>query len=112
MQTETLQKLGYSALNPLQTKALKEGFLDSPRTVVSAPTASGKTLLSLMAIAKHFETSDKPAFYVVPLRALASEKYCEFTKALASFELNVGISTGDFDSSSNELKEYAVVVLT
>lgn len=111
-QQETLAKLGYSDLNPLQQQALKEGFLDSPRTLVSAPTASGKTLLSLLTITKHFESSDQTAFYVVPLRALASEKYREFKEQLAPFELSVGISTGDFDSNALELAQYDVVLVT
>ncbi|MBI4360538.1 DEAD/DEAH box helicase [Candidatus Micrarchaeota archaeon] len=111
-QSETLSKLGYSDLNPLQQKALKEGFLDSPRTLVSAPTASGKTLLALLSITRHFESSDKTAFYVVPLRALASEKYREFKEQLAAFELSVGVSTGDFDSSSLQLEQYDVVIVT
>ncbi len=109
---QTLQKLGYSELNPLQKKAVAEGFLESARTLVSAPTASGKTLLALLAIARHFESSRTGVFYVVPLRALASEKYKEFKKALSSFGLTVGISTGDFDSNSPNLREYDVVLAT
>ncbi len=112
MQQETLAKLGYSELNPLQRKALAEGFLEAPRVLVSAPTASGKTLLALLSISKHFEESRKGVFYVVPLRALASEKHREFTESLASFGIKVGISTGDFDSQAIELKEYDVVIVT
>ncbi|MDP2717512.1 MAG: DEAD/DEAH box helicase, partial [Candidatus Micrarchaeota archaeon] len=110
--SETLQKLGYSTLNPLQQKAVAEGYLEAPRTLVSAPTASGKTLLALLSITRHFEQSKTGVFYVVPLRALASEKYREFKTALSSFGLTVGISTGDFDSNSPNLQEYDVVLVT
>ncbi|MBI2446112.1 DEAD/DEAH box helicase [Candidatus Micrarchaeota archaeon] len=111
-QQDALAKLGYSELNPLQRKALAEGFLESPRTLVCAPTASGKTLLALLAMARHFAASSKPVFYVVPLRALASEKHREFKQSLASFGKTVGLSTGDFDSSSTELASFDVLIMT
>ncbi|PIY91314.1 hypothetical protein COY71_03855, partial [Candidatus Micrarchaeota archaeon CG_4_10_14_0_8_um_filter_60_7] len=56
----------------MQAKALAEGFLDAERVVVSAPTASGKTLLALMAIVDNYEKTRTKAVYVVPLRALAA----------------------------------------
>lgn len=112
MVVQTLQKLGFSTLNPMQQKAVDAGFLSWPRALVSAPTASGKTLLALLAITKHFENSKSSVFYVVPLRALASEKYREFTQQLAAFNLKVGISTGDFDGSSEEMRGYDLVILT
>ena len=112
LQTDVLSKLGYSELNPLQRHALAEGFLETPRTLVCAPTASGKTLLALLSMVQHFSTSPKPVFYVVPLRALASEKHREFKQALASFDKTVGLSTGDYDSSSTELAAFDVLIMT
>ncbi|MBI5226707.1 DEAD/DEAH box helicase [Candidatus Micrarchaeota archaeon] len=109
---DVLSKLGYSELNPLQRHAVSEGFLESPRTLVCAPTASGKTLLALLAMVTHFASSNKPVFYVVPLRALASEKHREFKQSLASFDKTVGLSTGDFDSSSSELGGFDVLIMT
>jgi len=112
LQSDALSKLGYSELNPLQRHALAEGFLDVPRTLVCAPTASGKTLLALLAMVQHFASSQKPVFYVVPLRALASEKHREFKQALSAFDKTVGLSTGDYDSSSSELSAFDVLILT
>lgn len=112
LQSDVLGKLGYSELNPLQRKALSEGFLESPRTLVCAPTASGKTLLALLAMVQHFSSSRKTVFYVVPLRALASEKHREFKQALSAFGKTVGLSTGDYDSSSSELSAFDVLILT
>ncbi len=107
---DVLLKLGYDSLNPMQERALP--LLDEPRLVVSAATASGKTLLALLKIVKnHAETKSK-ALYIVPLRALAAEKHGEFSKSLAAFGINVGISTGDYDSSSDELAQYDVIIVT
>ncbi|NYZ78311.1 DEAD/DEAH box helicase, partial [Candidatus Micrarchaeota archaeon] len=99
---DVLLKLGYSALNPMQEQALP--LLGEQRLMVSAPTASGKTLLAVLKIAKNFLETKTKALYVVPLRALASEKHAEFERSLASFEMKVAISTGDYDSNSEELE--------
>ncbi len=107
---DVLLKLGYDSLNPMQERALP--LLNEPRLVVSAATASGKTLLALLKIVKnHAETKSK-ALYIVPLRALAAEKHIEFGKSLAPFGINVGISTGDYDSNSDELSQYDVIIVT
>lgn len=108
---EDLFKLGYSSLNPMQEKAVAEGLLENFKTVVAAPTASGKTLLALMKIASCLGKGKK-AVYVVPLRALASEKLHEFQKAFAPWNATVAMSTGDLDGSSAHLKAFDVVVVT
>ncbi|VVB68111.1 ATP-dependent DNA helicase Hel308 [Candidatus Norongarragalina meridionalis] len=107
---EQLQKLGYESLNPLQKQAISEGLLEEERVVVSAPTASGKTLLALLSILA--PRMKKKAVYVVPLRALASEKHTEFKQSLEPLGFSVGVSTGDLDSSSEQLAAYDVVVVT
>ncbi|PIO01716.1 restriction endonuclease subunit R [Candidatus Micrarchaeota archaeon CG09_land_8_20_14_0_10_60_16] len=109
---ELLEKLGYPKPNPMQAKALAEGFLDAERVVVSAPTASGKTLLALMAIVDNYEKTRTKAVYVVPLRALAAEKQEDFKEKLHPFGITVGLSTGELDSSSEHLHAFDVVVCT
>ncbi len=108
---DVLSKLGYNQLNPMQEKALPV-VLGSEKTIVSTPTASGKTLLALLKMVDNFEKNKSKTVYIVPLRALASEKFDEFSRALAAFGMRVGISTGDFDSSSEELHAFDVVVVT
>ena len=105
-------QLGYSVLNPLQEKALAEGLLSQDRIVVSAPTASGKTLLALMKILDNFKRTKTKALYIVPLRALASEKHDEFSAKLSPHGLSVGVATGDLDSSSEQLHSFDVIVVT
>src|SRR3989338_4258846 len=105
-------QLGYSTLNPLQEKALAEGLLSQDRVVVSAPTASGKTLLALMKILDNCKRTKTKALYIVPLRALASEKHDEFSAKLSPHGLSVGVATGDLDSSSEQLHSFDVIVVT
>jgi helicase len=79
--------------------------------VMAVPTAAGKTLTALMAILKRVLAGQGRALYMVPLRALASEKYEEFM-GLESLGLKVALSTGDYDSSDPWLAKYDVIVAT
>lgn len=98
---------GYSNLYPPQEEAVKKGLLSEKNIILAMPTASGKTLMAIMAIIKTLNEG-KRAVYLVPLRALADEKYKEFRE----FGLNVGVSTSDYDNLDYTLKKYSVLILT
>ena len=68
-----------SKLNPMQEKALKKCFFEKS-VVVSAPTASGKTLLAEIASLDSIMNKKRKVIYTCPLRALASEHFSEFKK--------------------------------
>jgi helicase len=105
-------EFGFRSFNPMQAHAIREGFLQAHSVVVAAPTASGKTLLAFLSIAKNFLEKGRKAVYIVPLKALANEKYDELSQAFEHMNARVGISTGDFDSSSENLRNYDVIVVT
>jgi helicase len=79
--------------------------------VVAAPTASGKTLIAEMAALEAIRKGGK-AVYIVPLRALASEKYREFREKYEPIGVRVGISAGDMDSSDPWLSRYDLIIVT
>ena len=106
------KRLGYSELNPMQEKAISEGLLEKEKVLVCAPTASGKTLLALLKIIKTFQEEKGKSAYVVPLKALAQEKYRDFSEILAQFGMKVAIATSDFDASGEELLSADVSILT
>jgi helicase len=54
----------------------------------------------------------KKAIYIVPLRALANEKYEEFTKKYSPLGVKVGISIGDYDQSDPWLSNYDLIIAT
>ncbi len=108
---ERLKELGIEELNPAQEKAVEAGLLDGENIVVSAPTASGKTLIAILAAASNLFRTHGKVLYIVPLRALASEKFEEFQKFFEGM-FKVGISTGDYDSSDPWLQEYDIIILT
>ncbi|MFH1442995.1 MAG: DEAD/DEAH box helicase [Candidatus Micrarchaeota archaeon] len=109
---EVLMRLSYEKLNPMQGKAIAEGFLESRKSLVCAPTASGKTLLATLSIIKNFQETKRKAFYIVPLKALAQEKYAEFSELLSQYDIKVALSTSDFDSSAEELFTADVIIAT
>lgn len=74
---EYVVEYGAQTLYEPQERAVKAGLLDGKSMIVSAPTASGKTLIAMLAIMSFFGRSGGRAVYLCPLRALAAEKHDE-----------------------------------
>ncbi len=96
---------GIRELYPPQEAAVEAGVCAGENVVAAVPTASGKTFVAELALL----TADGPGLYVCPLRALAREKYETFGGLPG---VDVGISTGDFDATGEELAGHDVVVAT
>ncbi len=112
---ELLEGLGYTAFYPPQQDAIKAGLLDGKSMLIATPTASGKTLIAMIASVRALEHGSK-VVYMTPLRALANEKYREF-KLLENLVFNgrsakVKISTGDYDSNGEELSDADIIITT
>ena len=105
-----MKKDGITALNPPQVAAVKKGLFSGKNLVIASPTASGKTLIAEMAILKNFLDGRK-SVYLVPLKALASEKYEDFSK-YKKMGMRVGIATGDLDSADGWLGSCDLVILS
>ena len=97
-------------LTPVQEKSVQAGLLNHKSQLVCAPTASGKTLVATMAIANTLP--EGKAIYLVPLKALANEKYKEYKELLTKTEYKTIMSTGDIDSTSPHLANYDLLILT
>ncbi len=110
---------GITELYPPQADAIKAGLLEGKNVVAAIPTASGKTLLAEFAMLKSILNEEKPgkALYIVPLRALASEKYDRF-RTFESIRkdngrgISTGIATGDFDARGDWLGNFDIIVTT
>ncbi len=94
---EKFAEEGIDELYPPQALAVEAGALDGRNLIICTPTASGKTIAAELAICKALERGGK-AVYVVPLRALAYEKYQEFQRYV-SLGYRVKLEVGDLDSS-------------
>lgn len=111
-----LESLGYKTLYPPQEEAIRKGVLDGKNLVVATPTASGKTFIALLSAIKKLSETRGKVIYLVPLKALANEKYREF-KVLEGVKLDgrrfkVTISTGDYDDPGERLRRSHVIVAT
>ena len=107
---EALEAEGVAELYPPQEAAVEAGVVDGESLVAAVPTASGKTLIAELAMLASIERGGK-ALYIVPLRALASEKKAEFER-WSEFDVTVGVSTGNYESDGEWLGSRDIIVAT
>ncbi|MEK6892272.1 MAG: DEAD/DEAH box helicase [Nanoarchaeota archaeon] len=98
-------------LRPSQEKSIKKGLLDGKNLLVCTPTASGKTLIAELAALKSIIEKKGKVIYIVPLKALASEKYRDFRRRYEKVA-KIALSIGDIDSSDPYLADYDLIVTT
>ncbi|WP_226482239.1 ATP-dependent DNA helicase [Natrinema amylolyticum] len=101
---------GIEELYPPQAEAVEAGATDGENLVAAVPTASGKTMIAALSMLSAIQRGGK-ALYIVPLRALASEKKEEF-EAYERFGVTVGVTTGNYESTSDWLATKDIVVAT
>ena len=107
---DRLREDGIDDLYPPQAAAVEAGVTRGESLVASVPTASGKTLIAELAMLSSVARGGT-ALYIVPLRALASEKKAEFERWEA-LGFDVGVSTGNYDADGEWLASRDIVVAT
>ncbi len=105
-----LERRGFTTLRPCQVKAIDAGLFEDENMLVCTPTASGKTLVGELAALNAILHDKGKAVYVVPLRALASEKHKQFTKDYPN--LKIALTSGDVDSADSYLAAYDLIITT
>ncbi len=108
---ERLKSIGISELYPPQKQAIDEGLLDGESLLLTTPTASGKTLLAVLASIKALEKGYK-TLYLSPLRALTSEKAEYFKKVLEPLDVKVAAISRDYDSPEEWLRNVDIIIST
>jgi len=104
-----LRRTGITSLYPPQAEALKP-VLAGRSVLLACPTASGKSLVAYLALLRAAREG-RTGLYLVPLRALAQEKYEELG-AFAELGVRVGISIGDYDLAPADLDRLDLLVAT
>lgn len=84
---------GIETLMPVQQLAVEAGLLRGRDLLVVAATASGKTFIGEMAGSKNFIEKRGRTLFLVPLVALANQKYQRFRERYGGF-LEVSLHTG------------------
>lgn len=96
---------GFERLLPVQDLALRRyGLFRGESLIVSAPTSSGKTFVGEMAAGYHM-AHGRRAIYLVPLKALASEKFRAFRARYAALGAEVVVSTRDHHEFDEQLAQ-------
>jgi len=99
-------------LRDIQKKAIQKGLFFRKSFLISAPSGSGKTLIGeICAVHNIFQDFGK-SIYLVPFKALATEKYYHFKKAYSRFGLKVELSIGDFDVDDKKLAQADIIITT
>jgi helicase len=100
---------GVETLFPPQEDAINAGVTKGESIVLCNPTASGKTVVAELAMLEAIRRGGQ-AVYIVPLRALASEKYREFQK-WEKLGFSVELQMGDLDSKFLPQKNTADILI-
>ena len=111
-----LKSEGYEELFEPQEQSVKAGLFDEKKNfLITIPTASGKTLIAMLAILSHLSKHKTKVVYLTPLRALTSEKFEEFKKLEKlnlGQKIKVALSTGDLKEKKEKLEDADVIFLT
>ncbi len=107
---EALKECGYVNLHPPQEKAIPIA-LEGRNLVVAVPTASGKSLIGYTAALKTILEKKRKVLYIVPLKALASEKKEDMDR-FSHLGFRTAMSIGDLDSDDRLLKNADFIVAT
>ena len=90
-------------LNDSQIQVLNTtGLLRGKNVLVPAPTSSGKTLLGEIAALRRYPEA-RPAVFIVPTRALASDHAAAFAERYRPLGLRVVVSTGEIRDQTQAL---------
>jgi len=110
-------------LNRIQTRCFPTAFEDDGNMLVCAPTGSGKTNVSMLAIlreiGKHrdpvtgvIHLEDFKIVYVAPLKALVQEQVGNFGARLKPYGITVSELTGDRQLTKQQIAETQIIVTT
>ena len=107
------EKWGIKELYPPQQIALPHA-LNGKNLMLTIPTASGKSLVAHLTIAHRLKNDliNQKAIYVVPLKALASEKYDELKEVADVVGLKVALAVGDRSGEINSIEDSDILVCT
>lgn len=104
---------GIERLHPPQAEAMPAVFSER-NTIVAIPTASGKSLVAYLGILHRLLVTHpgSRAIYIVPLKALASEKHTELVELAKAVGLSVGLGIGEATGERRLIDECDILVCT
>lgn len=101
--------------NPVQTQVFYTLFHTDSNVLIGAPTGSGKTIMSELAMLRVFKHSpESKIIYVAPLKALAKERIIDWKKRLENGPLKKVVLelTGDITPDLKALQKADILITT
>lgn len=107
------ERWGIEDFFPPQLEALPV-VLEGKSLMLTIPTASGKSLVAYIGMINRLikDMKGMRGAYVVPLKALASEKFEDLKEMAGAVGLTVGLAIGDRGSESNGVDDSDILVCT
>lgn len=109
---KVLEKEGVNRFSNIQKLAIKAGVFKGGNLLLVSPSASGKTLIGELACVNTVLKNKGKAVFLVPLKAIAHEKYGDFKRRYDDLGVKIGISTGDFYTFAEDLENVDIMILT
>ncbi len=103
---------GITKLFPPQAEAIQKGALLGKNILMSVPTAAGKTFVAELCMLKSILSYKARCLYIVPLKALASEKYTDFKNKYSQLNIKVEVAVGDIDTKYQDMSRAHIIVAT
>jgi activating signal cointegrator complex subunit 3 len=111
---ESLYTAKFEHFNPIQTQVFHTLYHTDKNVLLGAPTGSGKTICSELAIFRAFnEHPGKKIVYIAPLKALVKERVKDWRKGLCK-KMNKSLVelTGDFTPDLQSLLRADLIIST
>ena len=107
------ERWGIEDFFPPQIEALPV-VLEGKSLMLTIPTASGKSLVAYIGMINRLigDMKGMRGAYVVPLKALASEKFEDLREIAGAVGLTVGLAISDRGSESNGVDDSDILVCT
>ncbi len=108
-----IKEWGIEKLHPPQAEAMPS-ILSGKNTMLCIPTASGKSLVAYIGIVNQLKSLNPGSrgIYIVPLKALATEKLEELKHLGESLGLKIGLGIGDAPSETKQIDDCDILVCT
>jgi len=112
---EKLYSSKFQFFNPVQTQVFYNLYHTDMNVLIGAPTSSGKTIMSELAILRVFNERPKDKIiYIAPMKALAKERIIDWKRRFQQGDLNKSVVelTGDFTPDLQALKKADLIITT
>ena len=104
--------LNITEFYPPQAEGIEYG-LTGGNLMLSIPTASGKSAVAYVCmLQKILNNEGSKGIYVVPLKALAKEKFVEISALCEELDLKSSLAVGDRGSEVGSLQDWDILVCT